>query len=449
MSMSRSESHNRNRKRKQERLRRLLLTGGLLLAVIAVVIAAAALAGGGSSAPPDGKQSADAGSAGADDAGAGGEAGGDGAVPDNSGRGAGGDAAPGNANGEDPGQPGGTDGGTGSPAEPGTAGDGEEAEPGPVKLAFVGDLLLAASVDTLMREKGYDYPYAKALPYLQGADLTAGNLENPITGVHDPAEDKQFVFKGSPASLPALKAAGFDVVSLANNHTLDHGVQGLLETMDNLDRAGIPHMGGGRNEEEAFRPVVLEAKGLKIAYFGFSRVLPVGSWKAAPDRAGVAETYDERRAVRAIEEVREEADLVVVLVHWGREKADWPVEHQKNLARAYIDAGADLVVGAHPHVLQGFESYKGKWIAYSLGNFIFNMTPTVRTHETGVLDATCTREGECSLQLHPMRAVASQPVPLEGEEAKALLKRVSGLSIGASIDEEGRITAIADKGDRT
>jgi poly-gamma-glutamate capsule biosynthesis protein CapA/YwtB (metallophosphatase superfamily) len=311
-----------------------------------------------------------------------------------------------------------------------------------IRLAFVGDILLAASVEALMNKNGTAYPYEKALPFLQEPDLTAGNLENPITTRGIPAEDKQYVFKGSPGLLTSLKEAGIDVVSLANNHTMDQGVEGLLDTIAHLDEAGIANMGGGKDADAAFRPVVLDAQGISVAYFGLSRVVPDVSWKAGVNKPGVAETYDSTRAKEEIAAAREKHDLVVVFAHWGEEKSDHPRAYEKQLARDYIDAGADLVVGAHPHVLQGFEQYKGKWIAYSLGNFIFNMTATDKTKDTGVLDAVCSREGECKLQLHPMRVKqASQPTPIEGEEAKRLLDWVESISMGAVIDEQGYITS--------
>ncbi|SDX19165.1 CapA family protein [Paenibacillus sp. CF384] len=308
-----------------------------------------------------------------------------------------------------------------------------------VNLSFTGDVLLAASVEKLMLKNGYEYPYAKVLNQLKTPDLMAVNLETPVTLRGTPAENKQYVYKSSPDALPALKAAGIDVVNLANNHTLDQGEEGLLDTIGHLDEAGIPNMGAGRDELEAFKPVLLEAKGISVAFLGLTRVIPVGSWKATKDHAGLAETYDSTRAVAAIKQAKTQADIVVVMVHWGIEREDLPNNDQKRLAHEYIDAGADLVIGSHPHVLQGFESYKGKWIAYSLGNFIFSgMTPDT-TKDTGVLDAACNVKGDCSLKFQPMRAVQSQPAPLAGEEGVALLKRMSSISFHATVDEAGNI----------
>lgn len=321
----------------------------------------------------------------------------------------------------------------------GTTGEGT----GTIKLAFVGDLLLGSSVETTMRKQGLDYPFSGALDYLLSPDLTAGNLENPITTRGIPATNKQYVFKGAPDLLPPLKEAGFDVVSLANNHTLDQGTEGLLDTIAHLKEAGIANVGGGNDDTEAFAPVVLEANGIKVAYLSVSRVVPEGSWKADKNHAGVAEAYDSTRAVAAIAKAKQEADLVVMMVHWGVERADQPVEHQTTLARQFIDAGADLVIGSHPHVMQGFEQYKGKWIAYSLGNFIFNVTATPHTKETGVLDAVCTKGGACNLTFHPMVADQSRPAPVEPEKSLELTNYLTSISkaFGVKVNKDGIITA--------
>lgn len=328
--------------------------------------------------------------------------------------------------------------GGGEPAPP--EGNAPERADGTIRIAFVGDLLLASSVEKLMRREGLDYPFAKAKPYLSEPDLTVGNLEHPVTTRGTPAENKQYVFKGSPDLLPSLREAGFDFVALANNHTLDQGVEGLLDTIDHLNEAGIAHAGAGRNHEEAFRPAVFEVKGRSIAIFSFSRVVPEVSWKADRNHPGVAETYDSRRAVAAISRAKEAHDLVIVYAHWGEELSYTPRDIEKKLAREYIDAGADIVVGSHPHVLQGFEYYNGGWIAYSLGNFVFNPTKNTETRDTGVLNAVCPKDGSCGLAFVPMRAVEpARPEPLEGEERRAMFERLEQLSFGVAIDEDGRL----------
>ncbi|CAI6014900.1 CapA family protein [Cohnella sp. JJ-181] len=325
--------------------------------------------------------------------------------------------------------------------EPGEAG-GAGTQGGSVTLAFVGDILPASGVGKLIDQYGVDYPFKLAKPLLESADIAAGNLEAPITTRGTPAENKQYVFKGKPEYLKGLKNAGLDVVSLANNHTLDQGWEGLSDTMDALDDIKLKHMGSGADDKEAFEPVYMEHDGLTVAYIGVSNVVPEGSWKAGPDHPGVAETYDTTRAVATVKKARELADVVVVMVHWGNERADTPKEAQFNVGHTLIDAGADLIVGSHPHVLQGFEAYKGKWIAYSLGNFVFTTKQGYsKTQDTGVLTAECKADGKCDLQFEPMYAKASQPGPMEPAQAAALLSRLDKASYHANVDSKGRITA--------
>ncbi|MDQ0111800.1 CapA family protein [Paenibacillus harenae] len=322
----------------------------------------------------------------------------------------------------------------------GTADEGNE-EGEKISLSFVGDVLLAPYVEDVMKKNGFDFPYRESLLYLSEPDLTAANFEYAVTLRDAPAENKQYVYKGPPDPLPAFRDAGFDVVSLANNHTMDHGAEGLLDTMDYLDKAGISHMGAGKNDTEAFAPSIHEVRGVKVAYVGLSRVVPEVSWKADKNTPGVAETYDTTRAVEAIAKANDMADLVVVMVHWGTERTTVLEDYQKQFARQYIDAGADLVIGSHPHVLQGFEMYNGKWIAYSLGNFIFGLNPKGEEKDTGVLDAVCSKSGECDMTFHPMVSVNSQPIPLEGDEAATLLDRLTSISFGVALREDGRLEA--------
>jgi len=327
-----------------------------------------------------------------------------------------------------------------------TDGPGSAERDGLVTLAFVGDILPAGSVARLMERYGYDFPFLEAMALLSAADIAAGNLESAITEQGTPAENKQYLFRGPAAALPAIRDAGFDVLNLANNHTLDYGWIGLKDTMDALDDHGIRHVGAGADDREAFAPVYVEAGGITVAFVGVSNVVPEVSWKAGPKNAGVAELYDPRRALEAVREADRNADVVVVLVHWGVERSETPEAYQKEKGRQLIDAGADLVIGSHPHVLQGIEAYNGKWIAYSLGNFVFNMTTSSRTAETGVLWAECVKGGQCGLTFYPMKAENTQPRPLEGEARKAILDRLAALSYGVEVLEDGRIRAAGQDG---
>ncbi|WP_135554181.1 CapA family protein [Paenibacillus cymbidii] len=311
-----------------------------------------------------------------------------------------------------------------------------------VKMAFVGDVIMASTVETLLQKNGYDYPYKDVLPLLQSPDLTIANLETPITK-RGTAQSKEYVYKSPPEALPAFVDAGFDIVNLANNHSIDMGTEGLLDTFDALDKAGIKRIGAGRDAKEAFSPVIVEKNGIRIAFLGFSRVVPEQSWKAGINHPGVADTYSYVPAVAAIEAARKDADLVVVSAHWGVERNSKPEPYQTDLAHRFIDAGADLVIGHHPHVLQGFESYKGKWIAYSLGNFIFTTNEVKDTLETVVLQASCTKERSCSLNAVPIFTQWAKPVVMNEADGKKLFNRLSGISFGAAVDEQGRVATKA------
>lgn len=327
----------------------------------------------------------------------------------------------------------------GGPAAGGVTGDR-------VTLAFVGDILPASTVGSLMDKNGVDYPFANAAATLQAADIAAGNLETPITERGTPAENKTYVFRGKPEYLTGIKNAGFDVLTLANNHTLDQGWEGLSDTMNSLDDAKLKHMGSGTDAQEAFTPVIMEANGIRVAYIGVTNVVPDGTWKAGKNHPGVADCYDTRPAVAAIQAAKKLADVVVVMVHWGNERQQQPKQAQFDVGHAFIDAGADLVIGSHPHVLQGFEYYKGKWIAYSLGNFVFTSNGNTLTQKTGILTATCGKNGSCGMNFEPMFSQYSQPSPMEPADGALLLAELSNLSYGAEVDDKGEIIPASSGG---
>ncbi|WP_405110674.1 CapA family protein [Paenibacillus sp. FSL K6-1217] len=309
-----------------------------------------------------------------------------------------------------------------------------------VKLSFAGDIIFSGKAGALLEQKGYDYSYSALDGMFKKDDLTVVNLETPITTRGVGAKNKQFVFKGPPKALDALKSAGVDAVNLANNHTLDQGEQGLLDTLKHLGERGIPHVGAGRNSQEAYSAQYFERNGIKIALLGFTRVMPVIEWKAEAGKPGLASVYDSAEGLKAIAAARQKADVVVVFVHWGRERMEQYDKTQQALGRSFIDAGADLVMGGHPHVLQGIEPYKGKWIAYSSGNFIFTRGSVPATWETAVFQAECSKQGQCSLKLKPMDAELAQPVPMNEADGQLLLHRMESISSGlVTIRNDGTV----------
>lgn len=348
-----------------------------------------------------------------------------------------GDFRPGSGDGDlaSEGEPGLGDGGIGLD-DPWLGGDDEST----VRLLLVGDIMMGGRVADLLEREGYDYPYRHVGDRLREADIAVGNLENPITDRGEPA-DKSWTFRTSPLAVPALAESGFDVLSLANNHTLDYGTVGLLDTIRYLDEAGIGRVGGGKDADEAYRPFYVEAKGIRVAFLGFSHVVPEVGWKARKDHPGVAEAYDISRALEAIQEAKREADLVVVLVHWGIEREVEPEPYQVKKGRAFIDAGADLVIGSHPHVLQGLEPYNGKWIAYSLGNFIFTTSLNAETRHSVMLQADCRKDGECRLTAIPVLTGPGQPFYPDEAGTQDILDRLNRLSYQARVNADGTVEA--------
>ena len=235
----------------------------------------------------------------------------------------------------------------------------------PVSLLFAGDIVPVGQPGKLIAD-GHD-PFqdvAKAL----NADIRVANLECVVASTGN-AEDKIFTFRADPHTLPLLKRH-FDAVSIANNHSGDFGRPAFAEMLGLLDHAGIAHFGGGHNLAEAHTPLIVERKGLRIALLGYNEFMP-RSFEADADAPGTAWSEDEQVAAdirRARSEYR--ADLVIPIMHWGWENERVANARQKQLAHLMVDAGADAVIGGHPHVTQDVEYFHGKPIVYSVGNFL-------------------------------------------------------------------------------
>ena len=243
---------------------------------------------------------------------------------------------------------------------------GAQAEP--VRLIFAGDIMLDDGPGRLIAEGGD--PLLPFADILKEADYRIGNLECPIATSGTPLANKIYSFRAKPATLPVLQGR-FDAVSLANNHSGDYGSEAFRETMHHLEQSGIAYFGGGRNLSEAHKPLWISRKDLKIAVLGYNEFKP-RSFEAGADHPGIAWSEDSHviadiRAAKAAG-----ADLIIPFMHWGWEKEGQASERQRQLAHKMIDEGAALVVGSHPHVTQGAETYKGKPIIYSLGNFVFD-----------------------------------------------------------------------------
>ena len=237
-------------------------------------------------------------------------------------------------------------------------------------LLYVGDVMLSRAVGARMQSgNDWTFPFQKVADSLAAADLTFANLECPVS---DAGRNRHhlYSFRADPKVIEGLKFAGFDVVSVANNHMYDWGPEALVDTVRRLREAGIRPVGAGANDLEAHYPVLDDVGGLRLAFLAYVDVEPKDA-TAAPDKPGVA-WIEPERVLADIRFARPLADLVIVSLHWGVEYATQPGRQQVDFAHRMIDSGADLVVGTHPHVVQPVEEYNGRWIAYSLGNCIFD-----------------------------------------------------------------------------
>lgn len=238
----------------------------------------------------------------------------------------------------------------------------------PLRLAFAGDVHGEPPVAGLLAAGGS--PFAAVSGLLRGADLAVVNLETAVDA-RGPAQPKDYVFSAPAALLPAAADAGVDVVNLANNHALDYGLRGLDKTIRAARAAGLRVVGAGVDAARAYAPALVRRGGQTVAVVGLTRVLPWLEWAATADRPGLASAYDVDAAVAAVRRAARRADTVVVAIHWGDELAVCPDGVQLELATRLVRAGADVVAGHHPHVLQGVDRVGGALVAYSLGNFVW------------------------------------------------------------------------------
>lgn len=246
--------------------------------------------------------------------------------------------------------------------------------PLPVSAAAVvihaaGDVMLGGRWERQVARDGYFHPFERIAPELKKGDLTLVNLEAPLTSRGTEFLDKKYRFRVRPTAAAALRQAGITTVALANNHSMDFGAEGLLDTLRYLSQAGIGHVGAGEDLAGARTARFYDIRGTTVAFLGYSLTLPQEFW-AGEKRPGTAPLF-EKLVQEDIAAARRKASIVLVTVHWGEEGSTQLREYQPRLGRMMIDAGADAVIGHHPHILQGIEVYRRGIIFYSLGNFAF------------------------------------------------------------------------------
>ena len=319
----------------------------------------------------------------------------------------------------------------------------EAADAGCVTITFAGDILLDpnyAGTATLMQNGGdIDKVIAPGLlAEMQAADIMMLNNEFTYSDRGEPLEEKQFTFRAKPAYVSYLYDLGVDIVSLANNHTYDYGEVAFLDTLQTLKDAGMPFVGAGTNLEEASAPVYFIVNDMKIAFVSATQIERLDN----PDTKGATETtpgvfrcWNVEKLLQTVEKAKTESDFVIVYIHWGtenQEEIDWAQDKQ---ARELVEAGADLIIGDHPHVLQKIEIINGVPVIYSLGNFWFNSRPI----DTGMVKVTLTEDGLQSYQFIPCLQSNCRTTLLGGEEKERVLGEMRRMSEGVQIDAEGYV----------
>lgn len=267
-----------------------------------------------------------------------------------------------------------------------------EPKPDELTISLVGDIMLSRGVQKYLEEYGYDYPYEDVRHIFLQDDLTIGNLECPITDHENAANKaKRFLFKADAENASALKRAGFDCLNLANNHTMDYTSPGLYDTMTHLAENGLAYVGASENAASQ-KPYIFEKNGIRVGVLAYSALPPEGYFYNG-DKPTVRHisAMDFSRLEDDIPSI--DCDFLIVYFHWGIEYQRYKSDTQELIAKKAVDLGADFVVGAHPHVLQEPELYEGRYIYYSLGNFIFDKQIPPGTDETMILQLTVGRDG--------------------------------------------------------
>lgn len=318
--------------------------------------------------------------------------------------------------------------------------DAVDAAPrGPLVLGFAGDVALTQDLSRRNPFRGVSHWFSEV-------SATWVNLETVVAepGVGR-AAIKPYVFLSPPETIGILREAGVDGVSLANNHLFDYGMPGLLRTMELTDQGGIPRTGAGLNRAEAYgaRRVVID--GRRVAVLGFYHMNNDYPWGARDGVAGLASAWPDREdeTVAAVEAARENSDAVVVMVHWGTELAPCPDRWQRLLARRWVRAGASMIIGSHPHVLQGVERVRNAWVLYSTGNFVF-MIGTGLTGHSAFFEVTA--GAEPLLRARPVEIHRGVPLPASPSMSTQILNELSRRSRGWRFDGEGRVQPTTDSG---
>lgn len=303
-------------------------------------------------------------------------------------------------------------------------------------IVFAGDVMIGAATEQNYDKEGVSRLVSEALlAEMVNADICMVNNEFQFSTRGTPMEGKQYTFRTNPKYVQIMQDLGVDIVSLANNHALDFGTEAMQDTFATLDGAGILYAGAGDTKERAKELQIIEVNGMKFGFLAATRVIPVIEWNVDNRQPGMFAAYDDSQLVKCIEEAQEECDFLVVYIHWGVERKEYPEAYQTTIAEHCVAAGADLIIGSHPHVLQGIEFIDGKPVFYSLGNYIFPQTIA----KTALIKVEVEADGTASYRLIPAYAQNGKTQLFEGAEAESLYHYMSEISPQAFVDETGRI----------
>ncbi len=321
----------------------------------------------------------------------------------------------------------------------------ETADAEYVTLAFGGDICFHDGFSNMnalrSRENGiYDCITEELMTEMKSVDIFMVNNEFPYSDRGTPTPEKTYTFRAKPENVKLLTDMGVDVVSLANNHAFDYGAEALEDSVDILNQEKIPFAGAGKNLEEAMKPVYFLANDQKISVVSATQIERLGNpdtKEATETTPGVLRTLDPAKFLEVIAEAEKNSDFVIVYVHWGSENTDLVEASQRELAAAYVEAGADLIIGDHSHCLQGVDYIENVPVFYSLGNFWFNS----KTLDTCLVKVTLNKESElhnicfvpCIQQDFTTRIAAE-------EDKNRILSYMQGISNYALIDQEGNVT---------
>jgi poly-gamma-glutamate capsule biosynthesis protein CapA/YwtB (metallophosphatase superfamily) len=308
-----------------------------------------------------------------------------------------------------------------------------------LNLIFLGDTMMTGKVAEAMKRHGLDYPLREFALILEEADFIVVNLETAV-GYSGELMEKTYAFQTDPKYLDLFMPYREKLLfTLANNHGMDGP---LSETMNALEAAGFQYVGVGDNLDEAFQPYVNEINGVSFAIFGASQVIPSADWRATEHKAGMATAYHPEPLVSYLEGWTERVDYVITYLHWGTEREDQPNENQLKLEEALKDAGVNLIIGSHPHVLQAIEWNNDRQMtAYSIGNFVFTTSHHPASNDTAAL--------KISLSSGKIEAVKAYPAEIrwglvrvltEPEERDRIFQRIQMLSESIEVDRQGNLT---------